>query len=244
MITEVHQQDGFYRLSTESAAHYENLKPHVPSPEDWCVPQNIEGLEYLPAETACEVNKIGTREKNGGNEEVSMDDNEKTDVDSDEGSFAEEGCNDPEQNEVPRWTEPDLPMITGTRKGDRKRTGMRYNRYGDDFLIDKLQPDEIGEELVKVGELITDEERQIINDSEYSLQDDSSVPEREVDLEQSEIERRANTNLRVLEWMHNLETDEREAQNIQQVDVSAMKHVKTGNLLFGWTATDRPLEIT
>ena len=43
--------------------------------------------------------------------------------------------------------------------------------------------------------------------------------------------------------MHNLETDEREAQNIQQVDVSAMKHVKTGNSLFGWTATEPPLEI-
>ena len=36
MITEVHQQGRFYRLSTVRAAHYENLKPHVPSPEDWC----------------------------------------------------------------------------------------------------------------------------------------------------------------------------------------------------------------
>ena len=43
--------------------------------------------------------------------------------------------------------------------------------------------------------------------------------------------------------MHKLETDEREAQNIQQVDVSAMKHVKTGNPLFGWTANDWPLEV-
>ena len=43
--------------------------------------------------------------------------------------------------------------------------------------------------------------------------------------------------------MHNLETDEREAQNIQQVDVSAMKHVKTANPPFGWTAKDRPLKV-
>ena len=43
--------------------------------------------------------------------------------------------------------------------------------------------------------------------------------------------------------MHNLETDEREAYNIQQVDVSAMKYVKTGNPLFGWTANDRSLEV-
>ena len=96
---------------------------------------------------------------------------------------------------------------------------------------------------MNVGDLVADEEWQIINDSEHSLQKYKSVPEREIDLEQSEIERRENTNLRVLEWMHNLETDEREPQNIQQVVVSAMKHVKTGNPLFGWTATDRPLEV-
>ena len=63
VITEVHQQRRFYRLSTGRAAHYENLKPHVPSPEDWCVPQNMEGLEYLLREPACEANKKGTREK-------------------------------------------------------------------------------------------------------------------------------------------------------------------------------------
>ena len=128
-----------------------------------------------------------------------MDDNEKIEVDSDKGSFAEEDWNDPEQNEIPEWTEPDQPMTTGTRKGDRKRTGNRYNRYGDDFLIDKIQPDEIGEELVNISDLVADEERQIINDSEHSLYEEYSVPEREKNLEQSEIERRANTNLRVLE---------------------------------------------
>ena len=73
MITEVHQQGQFYRLSTGRAAPYENLKPHVPSPEDWCVPQYMERLEYLLVEPACEVNEKGTREKNDGNEDVSMD---------------------------------------------------------------------------------------------------------------------------------------------------------------------------
>ena len=55
----------------------------------------MEGLEYLLVEPACEVNE---------NENVSMDNNEKIDVDSDEGSFAEEDWNDPEQNEVPKGT--------------------------------------------------------------------------------------------------------------------------------------------
>ena len=52
-----------------------------------------------------------------------------------------------------------------------------------------------------------------------------------------EIERRENTNLRILEWMHNLEAAEKEAQS------TIRRICKTENLLFGWTATDRPLEI-
>ena len=70
---------------------------------------------------------------------------------------------------MPKWTEPDLPMSTGTRRGDRKRTDMRYSKYGDDFFLDKIQTEEIGEELVNMGELVADEEWQIINDSEFSL---------------------------------------------------------------------------
>ena len=186
MITEVHQQGRFYRSSTGRAAHYENPKPHVPSPEDWCVPQNMEGIDYLLVQPACEVNEKSTREKNDGNEDVSMDDNEKIEVDSDEEIFAEEDWNDPEQNEVPKRTEPNQPMTKRTRKADRKRTGTRY-RKRTDFLIDKIQPDEIREELVNVDELVADEEWQIINDSEHSLQEDYSVSEREVDLEPSEI---------------------------------------------------------
>ena len=104
------------------------------------------------------MNEKGTREKNDGNEDVSMDDNEKIEADSDAESFAEEDWNDPEQNEVPKWTEPDSPIIAGTRSGNRKRTSMRFNRYGDDFLIDKIQPDELNEELLSVGELVADNE--------------------------------------------------------------------------------------
>ena len=102
MITEVHQQERFYRLSTGRAAHYENLKPHVPSPEDWCVPENMEGLEYLLVEPACEVNEKSTREKNDGNEGLSLDENEKKEADSEAESFVEEDWNDPEQDEVPK----------------------------------------------------------------------------------------------------------------------------------------------
>ena len=123
MITEVHQQGRFYRLSTGRAAHYENLKPYVPSPEDWCVPQNMEGLEYLLVEPACEVNEKGTREKNDVNKDVSMDDNKKIETDSDAESFVEEDWNDLERNEVPKWTEPDLPITAETNGNGQTQTG-------------------------------------------------------------------------------------------------------------------------
>ena len=247
MITEVHQQGRFNRLSTWRAAHYENLKPHVPSPEDWCITQDMEEIEYLLVEPACEVNERGTREKNDGNENLSLDDNEKIEADSEAESFVEEDWNHPEQGEVPKWTEPDLSIPAGTKSEEwqsQTRTGMRYNRYGDDFLIDKIQPDDLSKELLSVGELAADDEWQIINDNEHYPQEDYSTPEWETDLEQSEIERRENTNLRIIEWMRDVKNGNDEGQCIQQVDVSAGKHMKTENPLFGWKATDRPLEIT
>ena len=87
MITEVHQEGRFYRLSTGRAAHYENLKAHVPSSEDWCIPKDMEGLEYLLVEPACEVNEKGIREKN---DDLSSDDIEKIEADSEAESFVEE----------------------------------------------------------------------------------------------------------------------------------------------------------
>ena len=196
---------------------------------------NVEGLEYLLVEPACDVNEKGTREKKDGNEDLSLDANEKIEAESEAESFVEEDWNDPEQDEVPKWTEPDLPITAGTRSGNRKRTGMRYNSYGDDFLIDKIRPDELGDELLSVGELVVDDEWQIVNDSEHYPKEGYSTPEQETDLEQSEIERRENTNLRILEWMCDVKSKGDEGQSIQQVDVSAEQHVKTEDPQFGWT---------
>ena len=93
---------------------------------------------------------------------------------------------------MPKWTEPDLPIPAGTRSGNRKRTGMRYNRYGDDFLIDKILPNELSEELLSVGELAADDEWQIINDNEHYPQEDYSTTRdrfgKERDREEGEYE--------------------------------------------------------
>ena len=54
------------------------------------------------------------------------------------------------------------------KKWQSQADKQEIQRYSDEFLIDKIQPEEIDEELVNVGELVADEERQIINDSEHS----------------------------------------------------------------------------
>ena len=43
--------------------------------------------------------------------------------------------------------------------------------------------------------------------------------------------------------MLDLQADEKETQSIQQIEISARKHIKEGNSLFGWTVADRPLDI-
>ena len=90
MITEVHQEGRFYRLSTGGAAHYENIKPHNPSTEDWCIPADMEEGDYLMMDPACEVNEKGTREMNDGKEVIEEADDETL-------PYAEEEWQDPEQ---------------------------------------------------------------------------------------------------------------------------------------------------
>ena len=218
------------------------LETSCPIPRKLVRTTEYRGTRVAIGGTSLRGEQKGTREKNDGNEDLSLDDNEKVEADSEAESFVEEDWNDPEQDEVPKWTEPDFPISAGTRSGNRKRTGMRYNRYGDDFLIDIIRPDELDDELLSVGELEADDEWQIINDSEHYLKEDYSIPEQETDLEQSEIERRESTNMRILEWMRDVKSKGDKGQSIQQVELSAEQHVRTENPLFGRTATDRPLE--
>ena len=82
MITEVHQEGHFYKLSTGQAAHFENIKPHNPSTEDWCIPADREELYYLMMDPACEVNEKGTRGKNDGNETLEEGSSPPLDLDS------------------------------------------------------------------------------------------------------------------------------------------------------------------
>ena len=172
MITEVHQEGRFYRLNTGRAANYENIKPHNPSTEDWCIPADMEEGDYLMMDPACEVNEKGTREKNDGNEVIEegtnapldLDPNEVIEADDETLPYAEEDWQDPEQMEVPKNLEPDLPFTMQTRQSDGTRPRKKYNPYGDDFVVDKIDLKKIVEEVVGLEEITVSQDIDIVDD--------------------------------------------------------------------------------
>ena len=52
--------------------------------------------------------------------------------------YAEEDWQDPEQREVPKNLELDLPFTIQTRQNDRARSKKKYNPYGDVFVVDRI----------------------------------------------------------------------------------------------------------
>ena len=115
---------------------------------------------------ACEVNEKGTREKNDGNDVIEegtstpldLDPNDVIKADDETLPYAEEDWQDPEQREVPKNLEPDLPFTIQTRQWDRTRSKKKYNPYGDDFVVDRIDLKKIGEEVVGLEEITVSQE--------------------------------------------------------------------------------------
>ena len=217
MITEVHQTGRFYRLSTGRAAHYENIKPNNTSTEDWCKPADMEEGDYLMMEPACDVNEKGTREKNDGNEVVEertsppldLDPEEVIEADEETLPFAEEDWQDPEQREVPKNLEPDLPFTIQTRQNDRTRSKKKNNVYGDDFVVDRIYLKKIVEEIVGLEEITVSQDIDIVDDHDEEWVDDRSKPEVEFDDEQQQSYEQDLAIFRVLERLNEMMSDPR-----------------------------------
>ena len=167
---------------------------------------------------ACEVNEKGTREKNDGNEVVEagtstpldLDPNGVIKADDETLPYAEEDWQDPEQREVPKNLEPDLPLTIQTRQNDSKRPRKRYNPYGDDFVVDRIDLKKIGEEVVGPEEITVSQDIDIVDDHDYEWVNDRSKPEVEFDDEQQQSYEQDLTNLRVLEWLNETTSDPKE----------------------------------
>ena len=244
MITEVHQEGSFHRLSPVRAAHYKNIKPHNPSTEDWCIPADMEEGDYLMMDPAREVNEKGTRGKNDGNEVVEegssppldLDPNEVIQADEETLPYAEEDWQDPEQMEVPKNLEPELPFTIQTRPSDKTRLTKKYNPYGDDLVVDRIDQKKIVEESVGLEEITVSQDNDIVDDRDEEWIDDRSKPEVEFDNEQQQSYEQDLTNLRILEWLNEMTSDPMETSvTIQDDDRESMKYIKKpkGRILTG-----------
>ena len=184
MITEVHQEGHFYRLSTGRAAHYENIKPHNPSSEDWCIIADIEeGIIWWWTLSVRSMRRA-PGENNDGNEvleeesspPLDLDPNEVIEADEETLPYAEEGWQDPEQMEVPKNLEPNLPFTIQTRQSDRTRLTKKYNPYGDNFVVDRKDLKKIVEELVGLEEITLSQDIDVVDDHDEEWIDDRSMP--------------------------------------------------------------------
>ena len=152
-------------------------------------------------------------------------------------SYAEEDWQDPEQREVPKNLDPDLPFTIQTRQNDRKRSKKKYNPYGDSFVRDRIDLKKIGEEVVVLEEMTVSQDIDIVDDHDDEWVDDRSKPQVEFDDEQQQSYEQDLTNLHVMEWLNEMTSDPKKTSvTIQDVDRESMKYMKTEREDPSWAA--------
>ena len=167
--------------------------------------------DYLIVDRACEVNERGTRDKNDGNEVVvdcdlplDLELTERVEVDEETLTYAEEDWHCPEQTEIDKGIQPDFPLTMETRQSKKGGDKKKYNPYGEDFVIDRIVLSDMMESLVGLDEVAVPREIDLVNDMDQDWIDDRSEPEVEFEPEVDQTHEQELTNLRVLEWLHDL----------------------------------------
>ena len=203
-------------------------------------------------DTACDVNEKGTRKKNGGNEIVEerssppldLDPNEVIEADEETLPYAEEDWQDLEQIEFPKNLEADLPFTIQTRQSDRTRLKKKYNPYGDDYVVDRIDLKKVVEEIVGLEEVTVSQDIDIVNDHDEEWVDDRSKHEVEFEDEQQQSYEQDLTNLPVLEWLNEMTSiPKKTSGTIQDADRGSMKYVKTEKDNPFWAAQEGRLLI-
>ena len=158
--------------------------------------------------------------------------------------YAEEDRQDPEQKDVPKNLEPDLPFTIQTRQKDRTRSKKKYNPYGDDFVVDRIDLKKIVEGVVCLEYITVSQDIDIVDDQDEEWIEDRSKPEVEFDDEQQQSYEQELTNLRVLEWLNEMSSDPKDTSaTIQEVDRENMKYKKTEREGPSWAAQEGRLLI-
>ena len=194
---------------------------------------------------ACEVKEKGNREENDGNEVVEvgtntpldLNPNEVIEADDETLPYAEEDWQNPEQIEVPKNLQPDLPFTMQTRQSDGTRPRKKYKPYGDDFVVDKIDLKKIVEEVLGLEKINVSQDIDIVDDHDDEWVDDRSKPEVEFDDKQQQSYEQDLTNLCVLEWLNEMTSDPKKTSvTIQDVDRESMRYIKTERNDPSWAA--------
>ena len=95
-----------------------------------------------------------------------------------------------------------------------------------------------------LDEVAVPKEIRFVNDMDQDWIDDRSEPEVEFEPEVEQTHEQEFTILRVLEWLHDLPADPKEAiLTIQDVDKDGIKYVSQENTKSNWVAPDGPLRV-
>ena len=207
--------------------------------------------DYLIVYPACEVNERGTRVKNDGNEVVDNCDlpldlelTERVEVDDETLPYAEEDCDCPEQTEIDKRVQPDFSYAMETRHSKKGRNKEKHNPYGEDFVIDRIILSDMMESLVGLDEVAVPQEIDLVNDMDQDWIKDRSEPEVEFEPAVEQTHEQELTNLRVLEWLHDLPADPKETiLTIQDVDKDGINCVSHDNTESKWVAPDGSLRV-
>ena len=98
--------------------------------------------------------------------------------------------------------------------------------------------------LVGLDEVAVPQEIDLVNDMDQDWIDVHSEPEVEFELEVEQTHEHELTNLRVLEWLHDLPVDPEETiLTIQDVDKDGIKYVSHDNTESNWVAPDGHLRV-
>ena len=132
-----------------------------------------------------------------------------------------------------------------TRQSKKGRDKKKYNSYGEEFVIDRIVLSDLMDSLVGLDEIAVPREIDLVNDMYQDWIDDRSEQEVEFKPEVDQTHEQELTNLRVLEWLHDLPTDTKETiLTIQDVDKDGIKYVSHDNTESIWVAPDGPLRVS
>ena len=114
-----------------------------------------------------------------------------------------------------------------TRQSDRARPAKKYNPYGEDFVVDRIDLKKIGEDLVGLEERTVSQDIDIFDDEGKKWIDDRSKTEVEFDDEQQQSYEQDLTKLFASEWLNEMTSDPKKTSvTIQYVDRESRKYIK------------------